>query len=715
MNGIEALWSLPFARPVAWALAHFLWQGALVGLLLAGALALLSGKSSSLRYTVAAGAMVLLLALPCATALWLAPGGDVGAAAEPVAAAASAAPITVSPIVDGVPLASETVAFSPVLRLQPLLPWLLAFWLAGVAVLSFYNLGGLLQVHRLKVRGTRAVPELWERVVADLRRRLGIQRAVRILESCAVSVPAVVGWLRPVVLVPASALTGLDPQQLEAVLAHELAHVRRHDSMVNLLQTIVETLLFYHPVVWWVSRVVRQEREHCCDDLAVAVCGDRLVYARALADLEGLRTPSPRLAMASDGGSLLARIRRLAGVPAGPSRRSWMAGALALGLLPSGMVIQFGGYDLAKGVERTAGMAAEAPVRIAAAAPRAPEPEPARQEPAPAPARAGEARRGSYQGVWMGERREDGRIQIQMKPRSKDKDKGDWNHSSSFSASELHGLDSGRFELRRDAGTFTFEGRFDGTGPGAQGAGNFWFQPDPGYIRDMASLGYRVEDKVFELALFDISRGYVRELRSLGYGDLSLDKLIEFGIFRVTPEFIREMEQIGFKDLPADRLVELRIHRVTPEYVREWRSAGYPDLSLDRLVELRIFKVTPEYLRELAAMGFKDASLDRAVSFRIHRVTPEFAREMADLGYSDLSADDLVSFRIHRVTPEFIREIEKLGYRDVPADDLVAMRIHRVGPEFIREAREKEGRDLSIEDLIDLRIQGYTKKSRRSS
>jgi beta-lactamase regulating signal transducer with metallopeptidase domain len=713
MNGIEVLWSLPFARPVAWALAHFLWQGALVGLLLAGSLALLSRKSPSIRYAAAAGAMVLLLALPLATALWLAPGGSGGAAPEPLAATAfsGGAPVSVSPLEGGATLTSEAATLSPLLRLQPLLPWFFAFWIAGVAALSVYQLGGLVQARRLKVRGTRPVPERWEEVVADLGRRLGVGRAVRILESCAVPVPAVVGWLRPVVLVPASALTGLAPHQLETILAHELAHVRRHDYLVNLLQTVVETLLFYHPVVWWVSRIVRQEREHCCDDLAVAVCGDRLLYARALADLEGLRAPSPRLAMASDGGSLLARIRRLAGVPAGPPRRSWMAGALAVGLLPSGIVIQPGGVDPAGGVERPAGMAAEAPVQVAAAAPRAPEPRRARQEPSPAP--AGEARRGSYQGVWMGERREDGRVQIQMKPRSKDK--GEWNHSFSFSANELHGLDSGRFELRRDAGTFTFEGRFDGTGPGAQGAGSFWFQPDPGYIRDMASLGYRVEDKVFELALFDISRSSVRELRSLGYGDLSLEKLIEFGIFRVTPEFIREMEQIGFKDLPAERLVELRIHNVTPDYVREWRSAGYPDLSLDRLVELRIFRVTPEYLRELAAMGFKDASLDRAVSFRIHRVTPEFVRGLAEAGYSDLSADDLVGFRIHRVTPEFIRELEKLGYRDVPADDLVDMRIHRIDPEFIREAGEKEGRDLSIEDLIDLRIQGYVKRARGRS
>lgn len=711
MNGIEALWSLPFARPVAWALAHFLWQGALVGVLLAGALALLRKKSPSARYAMAAGAMVALLALPVATALWLAPAGEAGMTFEPAPAAFSVPSEASGPLVNGAPVLRETAVPAAALRLQPLLPWFFVFWLAGVAFLSVYHLGGWLQARRLERRGTRPVPERWERVVAELGRRLGIERAVRILESSMVPVPAVVGWLRPVVLVPASALTGLAPQQLEAILAHELAHVRRHDYLINLLQTVVETLLFYHPIVWWVSRVMRQEREHCCDDLAVAVCGDRLVYVRALADLEGLRMPSPRLAMASDGGSLLARIRRLAGVPAGPSgRRSWLAGALALGLLPSGMVIQFDGQDPVEGVGPSAGIAAEAPVRMAAAvASRAPEPAPeVRQAPAPAPAR--EVRRESEQGVWTGERKEDGRIQLQLKRRSK----GDanWGFGSSFSASELPGLDSGRFELRRDAGTLTFEGRFDGTGPGAQGAGTYSFQPDPGYVRDMASLGYRVEDKVFEMAVFDISRSYVRELRSLGYGDLSLDDLIELGIFRVTPDFIRDMGQLGFRDLPAKRLVEMRIHRITPEFVREWRSAGHPDISLDRLLDLSIHKVTPGYLREMTAMGYKDLSLDDAMSFRIHRVTPEFVREMESAGYDGLSADELVNFRIFRVTPEFIRELAELGYRDVPADDLVDLRVHRIDPEFIRKAREKEGRDLSVQELVDLRIEGHIRRAR---
>jgi beta-lactamase regulating signal transducer with metallopeptidase domain len=330
MNGIEVLSSVPLMRPVAWALTHFLWQGALVGVLLAAALVLLDGKSASLRYAVSVGALALLLALPVATTFWLARAWEkaVAPVERPLSGVASPddRPASASAEPDLGPPCPEALL------------WFLAFWTSGVAILSLYNAGGWIQVRRLRSRGIRPVPESWETIVDGLRRRLGIARAVRILETSALAVPAVIGCLRPVILVPASALTGLTPRQLEAILAHELAHVRRHDYLVNLLQTMVETLLFYHPVVWWVSRVIRREREHCCDDLAVALCGDRMVYARALAELEGLRAAPPHLVMASANGPLLARIRRIASLPS-ESSRSWLAGVLALSLLPVGAAL----------------------------------------------------------------------------------------------------------------------------------------------------------------------------------------------------------------------------------------------------------------------------------------------------------------------------------------------------------------------------------------
>ncbi len=133
-------------------------------------------------------------------------------------------------------------------------------------------------------------------------------------QSAVVKVPAVIGYFRPVVLIPLSVASGFPPEQLEALLAHELAHIRRHDYLVNLLQTAVETLCFYHPAVWWISSQIRCEREDCCDDVALSVCRNQTEYARGLVALEELRGRVPATALAAVGGSLLSRIRRIAGV-----------------------------------------------------------------------------------------------------------------------------------------------------------------------------------------------------------------------------------------------------------------------------------------------------------------------------------------------------------------------------------------------------------------
>jgi beta-lactamase regulating signal transducer with metallopeptidase domain len=162
--------------------------------------------------------------------------------------------------------------------------------------------------------------------------RLGVSRAVKLLESARLTVPAVVGWLRPAILLPVGALSGLTPSQLEAVLAHELAHVRRYDYLVGLLQALLETLLFYHPAVWWVSGRIRQESEYCCDDIALGACPDRRNYAEALAKVVELHLAMPHLAPAATAGQVVPRIRRILGLPAAgsPAGHRWLSAFLAL-------------------------------------------------------------------------------------------------------------------------------------------------------------------------------------------------------------------------------------------------------------------------------------------------------------------------------------------------------------------------------------------------
>ncbi len=237
------------------------------------------------------------------------------------------APEEISAEFDNSPAARRAGVWSPTDKLlatmQAWLPWIVGLWTCGVGLLALRLAVGWGMIRRLKRQGKAPKDPAWSARLERLRVRLGVSTSVRLLCSASATVPMVIGWLRPVVLVPASLLAGLTPHQLEAVLAHELAHIRRHDYLVNLLQNIVETCFFYHPAVWWVSRHIRTEREHCCDDLAAAVCGSALDYARALSALAELRHTSGVFGLAATGGSLVNRIARLAGVGSPEPRLGW--------------------------------------------------------------------------------------------------------------------------------------------------------------------------------------------------------------------------------------------------------------------------------------------------------------------------------------------------------------------------------------------------------
>ena len=215
----------------------------------------------------------------------------------------------------------------------PLLPWVVAVWLAGAMAFWLRLLGGWIFAERLRSRLVRPAPREWQQTLDRLKARIRVSRPVRLLVSSLVQAPAVVGWLRPVVLVPVGALAGLPPEQMEALLLHELAHIRRHDYLVNVLQSVVEALLFYHPAVWWVSGHIRAERELCCDDVAISVSGDAVTYARALAELASARPAHFRAVMAANGGSLAHRIARLLGQPRPAPRTLSGPGIVAAAIL----------------------------------------------------------------------------------------------------------------------------------------------------------------------------------------------------------------------------------------------------------------------------------------------------------------------------------------------------------------------------------------------
>ena len=208
----------------------------------------------------------------------------------------------------------------------PRLNGIVGIWFTGVLLFSLRPLSGWNTMRRLSTKQTSTVPSDLLKLLRETAESLGVTQAVRIFQSSLVTVPLVTGVLRPTILLPASIVTGLPPVQLRAILAHELAHIRRHDQLVNLWQTLVETVFFYHPLVWWLSHQIRCERENCCDDLAVSVSGGQIEYSRALLAVEDLRGTASALMLSSHGGSLSSRIRRL--VTGEPSRHRF--GVLSL-------------------------------------------------------------------------------------------------------------------------------------------------------------------------------------------------------------------------------------------------------------------------------------------------------------------------------------------------------------------------------------------------
>lgn len=301
-----ALLTHPVVQALGHALFHFVWQGSL----LAGFLWLIQAVAQPLsprfRYAAASLTLFAMPVLLAVTAWRGIPRGDQRVEGSVLAAVDRSSIHSSGPVHRVIPVNSNAPG-SPYAGISG---WAVCIWAMGVLLLSLRTVVGWIGIQNLRNTAVPAGSAL-DGLLTRLQSRLRVSAPVRLYTSAIVRVPTVFGYLRPCILLPISALTGLSQLQIEALLAHELAHIRRHDYVINALQTLVETLLFYHPAVWWVGAQMRIEREHCCDDIAVSACGSAFHYATALAEMEQIRGRIPEPALAATGGNLLERIRRL--------------------------------------------------------------------------------------------------------------------------------------------------------------------------------------------------------------------------------------------------------------------------------------------------------------------------------------------------------------------------------------------------------------------
>ena len=324
MNVLQNIFSEQFIYALGWTLIHSLWQGALIGLLIAGAMILLHKYTAKLRYFIYNVSLFVFSALVIVTFIssyltYRAPAvQQEGLAANEAAYHGSYLQETV----DNRPAAERS-------RLHPVLlsmadycakhiPLFVVIWLLGMLASLLRFMGGYALVRRYRHHRVRPVMGEWDKRFSLLADRLRVNRNVKLLESALIKVPMAIGYLKPVILLPLGALNGVPAQQMEAILAHELAHIKRRDYLMNMIQSLLEVIFFYHPVVWWLSSNIRIERENICDDIAITITGNTMEFAKALTNIQEINLTAPGLAAGLGGtkkNRLVNRIRRLAGKP----------------------------------------------------------------------------------------------------------------------------------------------------------------------------------------------------------------------------------------------------------------------------------------------------------------------------------------------------------------------------------------------------------------
>jgi beta-lactamase regulating signal transducer with metallopeptidase domain len=509
-----------------------------------------------------------------------------------------------------------------------LLTTFVELWFVGVLLFSLRAAGGFFLVARLRRRDSKPMSSELFALCREMQNRLGIARAVRYCESIHLDAPAVVGWLRPVVLLPISALTGLTELQLRAVIAHELAHIRRLDAFFNLFQVAAETLLFYHPAVWWLSKRIRAERENCCDDVALSVCGNPAEYARALALMEEWRA-APSFAMAANRGPLASRVTRLLGLSEkGSSLRN---AGVAFGILCFAAAMLAG--NALFGLVRTASAQSSDS------------------------SRSGTTISVSKGVIVVTAPRVSPQSQSSLKPSPS---------SSPTSAQEPARTPAGKSQSYIDAMKaegFENISADDLIAMKIQGI-------TPEYIHEMRAEGLKPSaDELVGMKVQGIGPEYIHGVRAMNL-KIDVDSLIGMKVQGITPAYVEEMRKLGFQP-DTDQLIGMKVQGITPEYVHQLNELNiHPDV--DELIGMKVQEINADYVRSIRATGL-NPDKDEWVALKVQGVTEDFIKGLQAAGFKP-DVEEIVGAKVQGITPQFIELARSHGFKNLDLDKLIQLK-----------------------------------------
>ena len=654
-------------RLLALSLLHFLWQGAALGALAYVVLAMC--RSAAARYTIGVTTMALMMAAPVGTFLVFRSQERASSQQKWVEIMPGASTPALFDEWNGAKKSKHSGGDESA---PAYFVWLVEFWFAGVVFLSLRSAGGILLIEHLRRKETRPITNELHELCLELQRRMGLTRAIRYCESLQLDAPAVAGWLRPVVLVPFSALSGLSTAQLEAVIAHELAHIQRYDAFVNLFQVGVETLLFYHPAVWWIGKRIRIEREHCCDDVAVALCGNAVTYAHALTRIAESK-PAPQLVMAANRSPLVERIARLLG--AGRAAESMRGANLSAGVLCLSAALLAGSALLGSVHHAQAQTPVPARKRVVtlavtvkAAKPSIHEHTVVREQLAVSAQTVAAQTTEPAVAVTVTPK-----LTVMVTPKPSIAAMPSVIRSYAYSYARALGYD-------------------------------FYKTPAPAPAPRSAPQASVTPAPAPQAEPGAPKQSYIDSLAAAGLTNLSVDNLISLKVQGITADYVKSMKEQNIKP-DVDTLVGLKVQGITPEYVKEMRAATGRNLDSDELIEMKVQGITPEYIQGMRTATGQNLDADELIGMKVQGVTPEYVKQMHDLGLKT-DADDIIGMKVQGVSAEYVRELRALGVK-VDGDDIIGMKVQGVTPDYVKGFNDL-GIHPSADELIGMKTQGVT-------
>lgn len=704
MNPFVAFLPDELAGALGWTLLHSIWQIAVIGLLNAFLLMALRRKTAALRYRITGFTMLSIPVVAIFTFCLYYNAGpndwphrqdaitllterdqqeDNAAALQNLENAELQAPIAS----DKTELSSQNTETGFGARIQayfePHFPVIAMLWLLGVSFFLLRLLGQIGRLYYLKNRMNFPVDEYWTELTEKLSAKAGLAKTVDLVESALVRTPVVIGHLKPMILFPLGIINRLSPQEVEAILAHELAHVVRYDFVFNIVQSLVEALFYYHPTVWWLSEQARSEREMACDHFAIGLTGDSLSYAKALVTIQEMAwfPLSPSLAFAGQGkGQLKTRIQRILNV-----KHNTIFAMEKFAITSAVLLLVIGLAYSQSGTRRTeinkneeTSIESDYSIRLEAS------------------------------GIWEGTIEKD---QVCMSFSSR-KNGGHWNSSDCFAKSEFSALptEESEFTLRREAGTMTMKGRFEKN----EGYGRFNFTANADFKTYLEQQGIAnvSDDVMLHLFFTNINKAYVDVLKQNGYDKISKSQLRDLAIHGVDmaalKDYIDIFKKAGYKQVSLSKIIEYSIHGVDREYIQSFESMGYKNVSLSDILQAKIHGVDGDYVKQIQTTGYKDISLSQIMQFRIHGIDPEFIAEMNKASKKTLDPGELVNARIHGLKPDDAAKIAAATGREPSGEMLRNFAIHEVDEDFIAEMNSTFNTKLSNEDLLAAKIHGLS-------